>query len=137
MYSPEGINEYFGPKYFITVIFLNPLNPVGFPLVFVDSLLFLLVFEPLATSWPALIVGSTDGSKGKRYSSTGHWKVTGRIDLKIFVSNFWPPGEGFQGFRPQIRRQHAKISMLTSFEVNWLQLKRFPKFCPVAFQWPV
>ena len=52
------------------------------------------------------------------------------------ISNFWPPGEGFQGFRPQIRLQHAKISMLTSFEVNWLQLKRFPKFCPVAFQWP-
>ena len=68
---------------------------------------------------------------------TGHWKVTGRIDFKILISNFWPPGEGFQGFRPQIRLQHAKISMLTSFEVNWLQLKRFPKFCPVAFQYPV
>ena len=57
-------------------------------------------------------------------------------DFKILISNFWPPGEGFQGFRPQIRLQHAKISMLTSFEVNWLQIKRFPKFCPVAFQWP-
>ena len=72
-----------------------------------------------------------------KIGKTGYWKVTGRIDFKILISNFWPPGEGFQGFRPQIRLQHAKISMLTSFEVNWLQLKRFPKFCPVAFQWPV
>ena len=68
---------------------------------------------------------------------SAYWKVTGRIDFKISISNFWPPGEGFQGFRPQIRLQHAKISMLTSFEVNCLQLKRFPKFCPVAFEWPV
>ena len=62
--------------------------------------------------------------------------VTGRIDFKMLISIFWPPGEGFQVFRPQIRLQHAKISMLTSFEVNWLQSKRFPNFCPVAFQWP-
>ena len=68
--------------------------------------------------------------------STGYWKVTGRIDFNILISNFWPPGEGFQGFRPQIRLQHAKISMLTSFEVIWLQSKGFPKFCPVAFQYP-
>ena len=63
-----------------------------------------------------------------------YWKVTGRVDFKILISNFWPLGEGFRGFRPQIRLQHAKISMLTSFEVIWLQLKGFPKFCPVAFQ---
>ena len=73
----------------------------------------------------------------QKKKKTGHWKVTGRIDFKILISNFWSPGEGFKGFRPQIRLQHAKISMLTSFEVNWLQFKRFPKFCPVAFQWPV
>ena len=67
---------------------------------------------------------------------TGYWKVTGRVDFKIFISNFWPLGEGFRGFRPQIRLQHAKISILTSFEVIWLELKRFPKFGPVAFQYP-
>ena len=72
-----------------------------------------------------------------RSTKTGYWKVTGRIDFKILISNFWPPGEGFSGFRPQIRLQHAKISMLTSFEVIWLQLKGFPKFGPVAFQYPV
>ena len=65
---------------------------------------------------------------------TGYWKVTGRIDFQILISNFWPLGEGFRGFRPQIRLQHAEISMLTSFDVIWLQLKGFPKFCPAAFQ---
>ena len=34
-------------------------------------------------------------------------------------------GEGFRGFRPQIRIQHAQISLGTSFEVSWLELKRF------------
>ena len=52
------------------------------------------------------------------------------------ISNFWPLGEGFLGFRPQIRLQHAEISQGTSFEVIWLQLKRFPKFGPVAFHYP-
>ena len=68
---------------------------------------------------------------------TGYWKVTGRVDFKIFISDFWPLGEGFRGFRPQIRLQHAKISILTSFEVIWLELRGFPKFGPVAFQYPV
>ena len=34
-------------------------------------------------------------------------------------------GEGFGGFRHRIRIRHAKISLGTSFEVNWLELKRF------------
>ena len=71
------------------------------------------------------------------HPTSGYWKVTGRIGFKILISNFWPPGEGFQGCRPQIRLQHAKISMLTSFEVIWLALTRFPKFRPIAFQYPV
>ena len=71
-------------------------------------------------------------------ANAGYWKVTGRIDFKILISNFWPLGEGFRGFRPQIRLQHAKIYALTSFEIIfWLQLQRFTKFCPVAFQYPV
>ena len=52
------------------------------------------------------------------------------------ISNFWPLGEGFLGFRPQIRLQHAEISQGTNSEVIWLELKRFPKFGPVAFQYP-
>ena len=48
------------------------------------------------------------------------------------LSKFWPLGEGFQGFGPQIRLQHAEISPGTNFEVIWLELKGFPKFCPVA-----
>ena len=59
------------------------------------------------------------------------------MDFKILISNFWPLGEGFQGFGPQIRLQHAEISPGTNSEVIWLELKGFPKFCPVAIQWPV
>ena len=55
----------------------------------------------------------------------------------MLISKFWPLGEGFQGFGPQIRLQHAEISPGTNSEVIWLELKGFPKFCPVAFQWPV
>ena len=55
----------------------------------------------------------------------------------MLISRFWPLGEGFQGFGPQIRLQHAEISPGTNSEVIWLELKGFPKFCPVAFQWPV
>ena len=62
---------------------------------------------------------------------------TGRMDLKILISKFWPPGQGFQGFGPQIRLQHAEISPGTNSEVISLDLEEFPKFCPVAIQWPV
>ena len=54
----------------------------------------------------------------------------------MLISKFWPLGEGFRGFRPQIRVQHAKISMLTSFEVIWLDLNGFPTIGLVAFQYP-
>ena len=54
---------------------------------------------------------------------TGHWKATGRTDFKISISNFWPLGEGFRGFGPQIRLQHAEISRETNSEVIWLELK--------------
>ncbi len=58
------------------------------------------------------------------------------MDFKILISKFWPLGEGFQGFGPQIRLQHAEISPGTNSEVIWLELKGLPKFCPVAIQWP-
>ena len=63
----------------------------------------------------------------KWYAPQSHkedWLLEGnRADrFQILISIFWPLGEGFQGFRPQIQPQHAKISMLTSFEVIWLQL---------------
>ena len=67
---------------------------------------------------------------------TGHWKVTGWVEFCILMTIFSHLSEGFQGFRPQIRTQHAEISPGTNFEVIWMELKGFAKFCPVAFQWP-
>ena len=55
--------------------------------------------------------------------TSGHWKAAGRMDFKILISNFWPLGEGFRGFGPQIRLQHAEISPGTNSEVIWLELK--------------
>ena len=42
------------------------------------------------------------------------------------ISKFGPLGEGFQGFGPQIRLQHAEISPGTNSEVIWLEFKGFP-----------
>ena len=50
------------------------------------------------------------------------------MELKIIISKFQPLGEGFQGFGPQIRLQHAEISPGTNSEVIWLELKLFPIF---------
>ena len=58
------------------------------------------------------------------------------MDSEILISKFWPLGEGFRGFGPQIRLQHAEISPGTNSEVSWLEMMAFLKFCPLAFQWP-
>ena len=60
--------------------------------------------------------------------NAGHWKATGRMDFLILISKFWPLGEGFRGFGPQIRLQHAEISPGTKSEVIWLKLKGFPGY---------
>ena len=31
------------------------------------------------------------------------------MDFQMLISNFWPLGEGFQGFGPQIRIPHEKL----------------------------
>ena len=67
---------------------------------------------------------------------TGHWIATGQIDFEMLISTFWPLGEGLRGFGHQIRLQHAEISPGTNSEVIWLELMGFPKFWPVAIQWP-
>ena len=54
------------------------------------------------------------------------------MDFKILISKFWPLGEGFRGFGPQIRLQHAEISPGTNSEVIWLELNGFPNFSPVG-----
>ena len=48
------------------------------------------------------------------------WIATWRMDFEILISKFLPLGEGFQGFGPQIRLQHAEISPGTNSEVIWL-----------------
>ena len=47
------------------------------------------------------------------------------LKFKILISKFWPLGQGFRGFGPQIRLQHAEISPGTNSEVIWLELKVF------------
>ena len=56
--------------------------------------------------------------------------------MDLLISEFWHLGEGFRGFGPQIRLQHAEISPGTNSEVIGLELKGFPKICLVAIQWP-
>ena len=67
---------------------------------------------------------------------SGLRKATGRVGFLIFISNFWPLGEGFRGFGPQIRLQHAEISPGINSEVICLELNGFSEFCPVALRWP-
>ena len=43
--------------------------------------------------------------------------------FKTLISKFWPLGEGFQGFGPLIRLQHAEISPGTTSEAIWLELR--------------
>ena len=61
----------------------------------------------------------------KRLESENLMKICQNSFSRGGFPEFRGLGEGFGGFRPQIRIQHAKISLGTSFEVNCLELKWF------------